>query len=236
MKYDKIVRAGICGCGNIVVEQVLNYLFDQNNNAIDKTKSTFHRPANSSDRVIHTFRYLDNLEPANIHHLSDLDKLHLGIIIPIRDFRSALASMMRKEQIPPNEQGIRHMYNSLFIHMYRQTMRYKTEYKYQEDILWLDYSKYFCNFDYLLCKLEQFLEINIDKTKKAKIAQQFDINNNKKIANTMNSWNQIDTISGVHGRHIGIGHPESWKTFFPENLHKFVTNLMLSELTQYGWK
>lgn len=233
MKYDKIVRAGICGCGNIVVEQVLNYLFHQTNNVIDQTKSPFYRPANNSDIVIHTFRYIDNLEPANRHYFRDVDKLRLGIIIPLRDFRSALASMMRKENVSPNQQGIMRIYNSLFAPMYKQTLRYKKEYKYQEDILWLDYKKYFCNFDYLLTQLEYFLDTTINIQKRLEIARNFDINQNRKIAHTMKSWNQVDTKSGIHGKHIGTGNPDSWKTFFPKTMHEFVNKLMEPHLKEF---
>jgi metal-dependent hydrolase (beta-lactamase superfamily II) len=79
MKYDKVVRAGINGCGNIIVEQILNYLFDQTNNKLDRSQAGFHRPASASDKVIHTFRYLDHLEPGNKCHLPGLEGFSISL-------------------------------------------------------------------------------------------------------------------------------------------------------------
>lgn len=236
MKYDKIVRAGIVGCGNIFLEQILNYLFDQTNNELDKSHSEFYRPANPQDRVIHTFRYIDNLEPGNKCHVTGLDELHLGIIIPNRDFRSALASQMRKQCLLPTIDAIRQMYQNMFSVMYRERHKYTTIFPHQEDVLVLDYRKFFNNPNYIISILEQFLEIKITDEQQTVICKKFSIDVNRKIAQTMGSWNQMDADSGIHGMHIGTGHPESWKTFFPEKLHGFVTELMWTELIEYGWE
>ncbi len=236
MKYDKVVRAGINGCGNIVVEQILNYLFDQTNNELDRTRSRFYRPANSSDKVIHTFRYIDNLEPSNNCHNNGLSELYLGVIIPNRDFRSALASQMRKRDIPPTETTIRKMYQDLFLVMYKERHKYTVKFPSQEDILVLDYSKYFNDLDYLIDKLQWFLEIDVSEIQRSKIHSRFSMKTNIDISNRMNNWSQVDTDSGVHGRHIGTGLPESWITFFPQELHHFVTKLMWNELVEYGWE
>ncbi len=236
MKYDKIVRAGISGCGNIFLEQILNFLFNQANNELDKSRSEFYRPANSGDRVIHTFRYIDHLEPGNKCHVAGLDKLHLGIIIPNRDFRSALASQMRKRHLSPSRDAIKQMYQGMFSVMYRERHKYTTVFPNKNDVLTLDYRKFFNNPDYVISSLEQFLGITITEEKRTVIKEKFSINSNRKIAKTMNSWSQMDAASGIHGMHIGTGEPESWKMFFPEELHEFVTKLMWSELVEYGWE
>lgn len=236
IKYDKIIRAGINGCGNIVVEQILNYLFNQENNELDGSRPGFYRPANINDRVIHTFRYLDNLEPGNSCHVAGLGKLHLGVIIPNRDFRSVVASQMRKRGIIPTVATITKIYRDLFLIMYRERHKYTTIFPNPKDVLILDYRKFFGNLDYLMDKLELFLEINITDTQRLEIHQKFSLGANRKIANRMNNWDQMDTESGVHGKHIGTGKPDSWKTFFPSELHEFVTKLMWSELVAYGWE
>ena len=236
MKYDKVIRAGINGCGNIIVEQILNYLFDQTNNPIDRSKPGLCRPANADDLVIHTFRYLDNLEPGNKCHVAGLTELNLGIIIPNRDFRSALASQMRKRGLPPTKNNILQIYRSLFSVMYRERHKYTTTFPNQEDVLLLDYRKFFGNLDYLMDELERFLEINITTSQRSEIHEKFSLAANREIAKGMNNWGQMDAESGIHGRHIGTGKPESWKTFFPSGLHGFVTQIMLQELTAYGWE
>lgn len=236
MKYDKMIRAGINGCGNIVVEQILNYLFNQANNKLDESRSGFHRPANVSDRIIHTFRYIDNLEPGNSCHTAGLDELHLGVIIPNRDFRSALASQMRKRGIIPTIATITKIYRDLFLIMYRERHKYTTVFPNQEDVLILDYRKFFGNLDYLMNELERFLEIDITDVQRSEVHQKFSLDVNSRIAKRMSNWNQMDTESGIHGKHIGTGQPESWKTFFPPELHEFVTKLMWNELITYKWE
>lgn len=235
MKYDKVIRAGINGCGNIVVEQTLNYLFGQTNNSIDRSKPGLHRPANVEDIVIHTFRYIDNLEPGNRCHVSNVKELNIGIVIPIRDFRSALASQMRKRGIKPTKSSIRIMYENLFLVMYREMHKYKTIFPNPNDVLVLDYHKYFGDMDYLIEQLKSFLQIDVTEEQKAHIRENFSIEVNKNISTRMHNWSEMDTSSGIHGRHIGTGEPESWKTFFSTELHEFVTELMRSELTAYGW-
>lgn len=236
MKYDKIVRAGINGCGNIIVEQILNYLFGQENIELDKSRGVFYRPAVTSDKIVHTFRYLDNLEPSNQCHTPGIGKLHLGIVIPMRDFRSALASQMRKRGISPTEASITKIYQDLFIMMYKEMHKYATHFCKREDVLFLDYSKYFGNLDYIVDELRLFLDIDVTDKQRSEIHQKFSLESNRRIAKRMSHWGQMDTNSGIHGRHIGTGHPESWKTFFPMKLHEFVTDLMRAELTTYGWE
>lgn len=216
MRYDKIVRAGINGCGNIVIEQILHYLLGK-------------------DKVISTFRYLDNLEPNNQCHVPGLEKLHLGVVIPERDFRSALASQIRKRKLAPTRANIQHIYNSLFSIMYKNRHQYTTRFPNQNDILILDYRLYVNNLTYALDTLAKFLDITITVEARQEILQRFSIENNKKIAKTMSNWQTVDAVSGVHGMHIGTSKPDSWKTFFPPELHEFVTKLLWSELTQYGW-
>lgn len=233
MKYDKIIRAGINGSGNIVIEQILNYLFAQKNQPIDITKSQFHRTAGKDDIVIHTFRYLDNLEPSNDHHSEGLENLNLGIIIPHRDFRSVLASQIRKRKLLPTIANIKRIYHTLFREMYVERHKYTTQFPNQQDILILEYSRYFENIDYAISQLEIFLEIQVTDKQKNFIKNEFSLEKNKKKSSTMQSWSQVDTLSGIHGQHIGNGQPNSWKTFFPEKLHEFVTRLMSEELREY---
>lgn len=217
MKFDKVVRAGINGCGNIVVEQILHYLLGK-------------------DKVISTFRYLDNLEPNNQCHVAGLEKLHLGVVIPERDFRSALASQIRKRKLSPTRANIQHIYDTLFSIMYRNRHQYTTRFPDQNDILILDYRLYFDNINYILNELQRFLEIIITVEQREEILQRFSRENNKRIAKTMPNWQTVDPVSGVHGMHIGTSQPDSWKTFFPPELHEFVTDLLRPALLQYGWK
>jgi len=216
MKYDKIVRAGINGCGNIVIEQILFYLFPR-------------------DKIISTFRYLDNLEPNNKSHIAGLEKLHLGVVIPERDFRSAIASQIRKRKLPPTRESIEYVNRLLFADMYKSRHEYTTRFPNQEDILILDYRLYYNNINYVLDELQRFLQITITDEQREYILKTFSRENNKKIAATMSNWQTIDSKSGVHGMHIGNSEPDSWKAFFPVDLHEFVTEFLRAELIEYGW-
>jgi hypothetical protein len=120
--------------------------------------------------------------------------------------------------------------------MYQEMHKYITHFPHQEDILILEYSRYFNNLNYVISKLKNFLEIEITNEQKKFINEEFSIEANKKIVQTMQSWSQVDTTSGIHGQHIGNGRPDSWKTFFPNDIHDFVNNLMEPHLEEFDFE
>lgn len=214
MKYDKIIRAGIAGCGNTLIQLILQHL-------IGKSK------------IIGTHRYVNNLETP-----IDLSPYRIGIIMPCRDFRSVIASDIRKNKQLPTLINIERTYKQLFTPMYTEFHKFRTEYQYPEDILLLRYPLFYDNYDYLLDQLQSFLAIIITNQQRDQIKKQFSMQANKKRISQfkLNDWNDVDEKTQLHGNHIGTGEPESWKTFFPLELHNFITKLMWSELIEYQWE
>lgn len=211
MKYDKILIFGIPGSGNTVIGQILRYLFNSN-------------------IIWYTHNYIDNLEDNR-----NIDpNINLGIIISLRDFRSVLASTMRKINLLPNIDNINEIYQTRFKPEYNNLFQYKTNYPKQENILYMDYKKSYRNFYYIFEQLENFLDIRISTEDKKSIINKFNIDANKKISDKLKIWDMIDKTTDIHGNHIWTGEPNSWKYFFPKELHDYVTNILKSELKTLG--
>ena len=191
MRFQRVIRAGVAGSGNTLVQLVLRYLLGK-------------------DMVTGTHGYI---APCG----------DVGIIITHRDCRSVLASALRKRQQEPTRNSIKTIYNNFFTPMY---------------ILDLRYPDFFDNYDYLMDQLQVFLEIKIEAIQRSRVKSEFSMDSNlKKIGSLgLKKWSEVDAETQLHGRHIGTGHPESWKTFFPEELHAFINNLMWSELVESGWE
>ncbi len=213
MKYDIVIRCGVPGCGNTLVQLILKHL-------VGKSK------------VVGTHRYLDHLEKP-----IDLSLYRVGIIAPYRDFRSALASQMRKRRISPTCETVQNTYRDYFISTYTEFHKFRTKYPHPEDVLLLRYPLFYNNYDYLLDQLQDFLAITVSKQQRGQIKKQFSMqaNQEKIIKIGLKNWNNIDEETLLHGNHIGNGKPDSWKTFFPLELHEFVTDLMRPALCEYGW-
>lgn len=214
MKYGIIIRGGIPGCGNTLVRLILEYL-------IGKSK------------VIGTHRYVDRLEDP-----IDLTLSKVGIIIPYRDFRSALASQMRKRRILPTYDTTIRIYEHDFIPAYTEFHKFRIQYPHPENVLLLRYPLFYKNTDYLLDQLQNFLAIAISEQQRSQIKEQFSIQTiQKKIVKLgLKDWTDVDKETLLHGNHIGNGRPDSWKTFFPPELHKLVTKLMWQKLVEYDWE
>ena len=214
MKYDQVIRAGMCGSGNTLIRLILDYLLDES-------------------KVIGTHRYLDNLEiPTSL--ISD----NIGIVIPCRDFRSVIASTMRKTRQSVSRSNIIAIYKNFFTPQYVALDKFRTKYPRQEDILWLMYNRFFHNYDYIVDKLQDFLFIDVTQEQRDQIKKSFSLraNKNRITELKLKNWENVDTHTKLHGNHIGTGAIESWKTFFKPELHEFVTELMLTELTTYGYE
>ena len=170
-------------------------------------------------------------------HVYRTGKGNRGIIIPYRDFRSVMATSMRRANASQNSKNsILNEYRTFFIKHYVAIESYKNNYKYPKNILWLPYVKFFDDIDYLLNKLQKFLEIEISISQKSHILQKFSMEKNRQIADKLKSFRVSDSTSQIHGCHIDTGDPDSWKQFFPEKMQVYVTNLLKTELERWKFK
>ena len=214
MKYDQILRSGIGGSGNTLVRLILAYLL-------------------GDSKVVGTHRYVDDLEES-----ITLTSGNVGIILPCRDFRSVIASTIRKRKQSPTKQMIQDTYRIFFTPQYESFHKFRTEYPRQQDILRLMYSRFFNDYDYLLDKLQDFLSITITQQQRDFVKDRFSLQSCKDriTLSQLQNWEEVDEQTRLHGNHIGTGLPESWKTFFDPALHKFVTEMMWAELVEYGYE
>lgn len=160
----------------------------------------------------------------------------VGIIIPYRDFRSVLASMLRKNKLYTNRATIRLVYETSFYNAYNAIKSYKYHYKYPQNILWLQYIKFFNDVNYLLDRLQQFLAIKISASDQKYIEKHFSLKANKCIADRLESWETMDQESRIHGFHIGTDKPDSWKDFFSKKMQLHITELLKDELKRWEFE
>lgn len=92
------------------------------------------------------------------------------------------------------------------------------------NFLWLKYENFKNNYQYIFDKIENYLDIKINKNKKLEIIEEFSISGVKeKIKNYKNFWD-FDKKTELHGNHISNdnGKINKWKTFFTESEKNYI--------------
>ena len=208
MRFKKLVQYGIPGSGSTLVWQILVYICRQ------KTKVENENPKKIV-RKRHRFkRYF----------------YRTGVVVTYRDFRDWLANRMRKRRIEITKENINNLYEDIFKNdFYQSLLKCRDTYagRRKKYILWLRYEDFVGNLDYIITSLEDFLQITINTN--------FSLEHNKAISDRLKTFDNKCDDSLIHGNHIGTGRPNSWKDFFPEQLHSYITNLMYDELSEWNY-
>lgn len=104
------------------------------------------------------------------------------------------------------------------------------------NILLLQYEKFYCNFDYIFKKLSKYLDYNFSDTLKKRIIDNCSIESNiikmKKQIN-FSKWSGEDHI---HGHHISYEKGRSvWETYIPKELHNYATEQLKDDLMKWNY-
>lgn len=226
MKYEYLLRAGLQGSGNTFIQQILIELIRR-------------------EKMFNTHRYIDKITTVDHRRAVFAEDGRTGIVIPLRDFRSSICSMLRRYRIQPTESSLSRQYH-IFINFYNEFQKFRDEYENQNDILWLEYAQFFYDYEYLFDALESFLNIEIGLVQREFLKTRYSLITNKVISDILTRHDdvnyeasfesRIDEATQMSGNHVGTGVPDSWKTFIPKELHEFITQLMWSELVEYGFE
>tara|TARA_R100000008_G_scaffold86882_1_gene82391 strand:- start:10585 stop:11310 length:726 start_codon:yes stop_codon:yes gene_type:complete len=128
------------------------------------------------------------------------------------------------------------------------------------EVLFLKYEDFFdsekgdVNFDFLLEKLENFLEIKITDEEKKYIQKEFCFSSQKKESKNYkdfhDGWNEeeagyedlqkkglIEKLHKrhIHGHHLYTGKNGTWKSLVPEQYHALITDILANELKEWGY-
>jgi hypothetical protein len=93
----------------------------------------------------------------------------------------------------------------------------------KKNILLLKYEEYFSNYEVIYNKLENFLNINIDKDKKNQLSEKYNINNVKNIIDKYKKFEEYDKKTHLHGKHIS---EYDGKTDYKEILSESEINML----------
>lgn len=132
-----------------------------------------------------------------------------AIIITVRDPRDVAASLYRVRlsrggENVGGEEGLRHVIS--------RTLNYfeSVPYLFDQYHILLKYESFVHNYKIIYDALESFAKIKINEETRKKLSKEFSINANKKRAQKLENFNQVDD-SGIHGDHIGSVEHGSWK-------------------------
>jgi len=102
-------------------------------------------------------------------------------------------------------------------------------------IIWLQYEKFYNDFDWLLDRLEEFFDDKYETAKRDYIAKKCSRAQNEKIAKQMLTFKKYDDDSFIHGNHIMTGEPGSWKLIVPASHHKVFNDTLKPSLEKWGY-
>jgi len=159
------------------------------------------------------------------------------IVSSYRDWRDKLASHYRviegdkqtrlEKAFKEIEIGVQLLNN---LESYRKT--------HKNQVLLLQYEKFFENYPYLFNKIEGFFKINIPKEVKNLIEKYTNLEINKRRVLSFGRVNfdyNDRKGSKLHGDHIYSGKPGSWKEVIPLKYHRLVEKRLYSYLKRWNY-
>lgn len=207
----KIVLKGIMRSGNTLLRLLLNETFNEYKCFPDYTF------LNGEDRVLksHTYENLTKLDPF--------------LIIPWRDPRDVIASLMRVEY--KDKRNFEYIKGAMKTHI---TGFVPNIHKMRNQVtqeLSIKYEKFHDDFDYLFDLLENTFNGEISKDTREILKEKYSKESNKKIQNKYKGFGSYDEKTLIHGDHINTGY-STWETAIPEEFHGYL-NYELEEVIKF---
>jgi len=208
--------------GSTLVYQIINYLFSEI--LIEKHHHYHNNPATYKSKNIITYR----------------------------DFRDVLISLYRtilskngEIDFSINITKYKHIDNLIknsicFLNQLSDFNKLKIEYNNnnikKDNILFLKYEDFYNNYDYIFDNISLFFNYEISFDVRNIMKAMFSVNNNKKIANSMENFSQMDSLSMIHGHHIVNGNIGYWKEVIPKKFHEYYTEKFENSLLLWGYE
>lgn len=113
--------------------------------------------------------------------------------------------------------------------------KYKKKYP-PHQILYMQYEKFYNNFDYIFEKFENFLELKISEKDRIIVKREFNLKSNKKRARKFKDFSTWREKYHIHGHHIFTGEVGTWKKIINLNDHNAITEYLYNELKEWGYE
>jgi len=241
---EKIYQYGMGRSGTTLIYQILRMLFKEA--SIIKT----HQFVETSDPVVATYRdfrdvlvsswrvdlskglrpYQVNLDQNAQHPATTLLSQMLKLLSRIARTRKSHGSSHRITE-PELKKYIEKTLSSI-----RILDKYKTYYRDKDNVLWLQYEKFFNDFGYIFDELETFFDVTITQDVRFLIEEECSLDRNRERAARHEHFGQYDPETHIHGDHIHKGAVGGWKDMIPTNLHDLINRRLENHLEEWGYK
>lgn len=211
-KYDyKVAQFGPPRSGTTVVYQIMCSLFNEST----KTHSSPRHVPFVPDRWICTVR-----DPRDI--ISSFWRVNTNVNVR----NSSLTSKMRKDEI------------SQYYNQHKSWLDLVETYHKLDNVIWLKYEHYVNNFDYIFDKIEQSMDIVIDRETRDILIERHSIENNKKFADQYAGFHihHAEDVSGLHGNHIFTGQPRTWETIVHPDALRYMSEITKPYLDLWNYE
>ena len=97
----------------------------------------------------------------------------------------------------------------------------------------LRYERFKDDYEYLFDSLEPFLHISIPRERRDQVREATSFEKNKSAAAAYSSFKEFDTATLLHGKHLGSGAVDQWRSVCPSWMQSLVETRLRDEISLY---
>ena len=97
----------------------------------------------------------------------------------------------------------------------------------------LRYERFKDDYEYLFDSLESFLHISISRKRRDQVREATSFEKNKSAAAAYSSFKEFDTATLLHGKHLGSGAVDQWRSVCPSWMQSLVETRLRDEISLY---
>ena len=101
------------------------------------------------------------------------------------------------------------------------------------EMCFLRYERFKDDYDYLFDSLEPFLQIPISREMRDRVREATSFEKNKSAAAAYGSFKDFDTATLLHGKHLGSGAVDQWRSVCPGWMQRLVERQLRDEVAFY---
>lgn len=174
------------------------------------------------------------------------------VVATVRDFRDIVCTYLARTNMAVSRENIDRLVSSVaqaegvFAELDLVTDTWKEA---DGKILWMRYEDFFNNYDYIFERVTGFLQRPISAEEKREVVARFNHESNRARAQKAASLTAVDedkdwlemeyhsyVVGGINAKHItSDGTPGKWRRIIPEDLHDYVTELLLEPLEKFAY-
>jgi hypothetical protein len=123
---------------------------------------------------------------------------HCPIVATVRHPLDAIASVCRVGGIKISDEGLERATREFFENGAADVIRIRE----RPNVLVLRYELFIDDFEYIFAELEQFFNITISGVERVRLAQQYGVENAKRVAAKFDRFDEWDPETQIHGNHV----------------------------------